>query len=162
MFLDQSRVPSLPGVQLFKQAHYSDPRGSFTVLWNSNQVDHLFRGQFRQVNSAESRRGVLRGMHRQNQSKLVYPICGQVYDVALDPETGQWFGTLLDPSTAMFIPPHYAHGYFVLSDTAIVQYTVDTPYDPSAEQVFPWNGYSIEWPLTTQPLLSTKDAGASK
>ena len=97
-------------------------------------------------------------MHRQNQTKLVMPVYGQIFDVALDPETGKWFGVFLDISNALLIPPPYAHGYLVMSDTATVQYIVDAPYNKDEEENFNWNNYKIEWPIEGLPILSEKDA----
>jgi len=86
------------------------------------------------------------------------PIYGNIFDVALNPETGEWFGIELDDMHALFIPPEYAHGYLVLSETSIVQYVVDKPYSKPDEENFNWNEYDIEWPLEGEPILSGKDA----
>lgn len=154
--------PNLPEVRAFHSQSFLDQRGQFTINWATEDLRSLFRPGFLQLNSAVSTRHVLRGMHRADQTKFVYPIVGEIFDVVLEPETGNWFGMKLGPFQCLYIPPQYAHGYLVLSDTAIVQYAVDKPYDPSKEEVFPWNGYEIEWPLSFQPLLSQKDARASK
>jgi dTDP-4-dehydrorhamnose 3,5-epimerase len=146
----------LPGLEIIKHTKYSDYRGDFCELWKT-ATDNM-RGTFRQLNAATSKRNVLRGMHRQDQTKLVMPVIGTIFDVALDPETGKWFGIQLDNSCALLIPPQYAHGYLVLSDTAIVQYIVDAPYNKSKEENFNWNKYGIEWPIKGYPILSEKDA----
>jgi dTDP-4-dehydrorhamnose 3,5-epimerase len=86
------------------------------------------------------------------------PLQGRIFDVALEPETGKWFGLELDDTIALFIPPQYAHGYLVLSETSIVQYVVDAPYNKPEEENFHWDNYNIEWPITEQPILSSKDA----
>ena len=145
----------LPGVEIIKHTRYTDHRGDFCELWKS--TDRM-RGTYRQMNMATSQFNVLRGMHRQDQTKLVMPITGRIYDVALDPESGAWCGAVLDKNTALLIPPQYAHGYIVLSDAAIVQYIVDAPYDKSLEENFKWNGYNITWPGPGTPILSDKDA----
>ena len=145
----------LPGVVIIDRKLFRDHRGYFTESYKTS-TDNM-RGMFRQLNTAQSVKNVLRGMHRQDQTKLVMPVYGTIFDVALDPETGQWFGAELDNSRAMFIPPQYAHGYLVLSDAAIVQYVVDAPYDKSLEENFKWNGYNIEWPIKDGVILSEKD-----
>ena len=145
----------LPELQIINHTKYKDSRGDFCELWKIN--NDSMRGDFRQLNIASSACDVLRGMHRQNQTKLVMPVHGQIFDVALDPETGKWFGIFLDVSNALLIPPQYAHGYLVMSDTAIVQYIVDAPYNKAEEENFNWNNYGIEWPIEGNPILSEKD-----
>jgi dTDP-4-dehydrorhamnose 3,5-epimerase len=145
----------LPGVKLINHTKHLDDRGDFCELWKSSNDE--MTGSFRQVNLVTSKHNVLRGMHRQNQSKLVMPIVGEIYDVALNPETGEWCGVYLDKNTALLIPPHYAHGYLVLSEYSIVQYVVDAPYNKSEEENFKWNNYEINWPTTNLPLMSEKD-----
>lgn len=146
----------LPGVKLILHKKYVDHRGDFCELWKT--AEDGMRGTFRQLNCATSVRGVLRGMHRQDQTKFVMPLVGKILDVVLEPETGRWFGVELDGDTAILIPPHYAHGYLVLSDTAKVQYVVDAPYNKSAEENFKWDGYGIQWPNDVEVVLSNKDA----
>ena len=97
-------------------------------------------------------------MHRQDQSKLVMPLFGEIFDVALDVESKKWFGVVLDNTTALFIPPQYAHGYLVLTETSLVQYVVDMPYNKPLEENFRWDSYSIVWPTPFVPILSDKDA----
>ena len=146
----------LPGVKVLTHLKFHDDRGSFCELWKSNDI--VMRGDYKQINIATSKKNVLRGMHRQDQSKLVMPIYGNIFDVALNPETGEWFGIELDDMHGLFIPPQYAHGYLVLSETSIVQYVVDKPYSKPDEENFNWNEYDIEWPLEGEPILSGKDA----
>ena len=146
----------LPGVKLITHQWHSDNRGSFCELSKNNSDD--MRGDFRQINLARSRYNVLRGMHRQDQTKLVMPLTGRIFDVALDPETGVWCAAILDKNTALLIPPQYAHGYLVLSDEALVQYVVDAPYNKTLEENFKWNAYGIAWPTSQAPVLSEKDA----
>lgn len=146
----------LPGLRIIKHTKHADSRGDFCELWQINE-DRM-RGTFRQVNLATSKLNVLRGMHRQNQTKLVMPIVGTIFDVALDPESGKWFGIHLDSTCALFIPPEYAHGYLVTSESSVVQYVVDAPYNKPEEENFNWNNYRIEWPIQGIPILSAKDA----
>ena len=144
----------LPGVEIITHNKHSDERGDFCELWKISK-DNM-RGSFRQINLATSKFNVLRGMHRQNQTKLVMPIVGIIYDVVLNPETDEWCGVHLDKDTALFVPPQYAHGYLVLSEFSVVQYVVDAPYNKPEEENFKWNAYGIEWPTKT-PLMSDKD-----
>ena len=142
----------LDGIQVISNHKYLDQRGYFMEMWKSN------RSEYRQLNLASSKFGVLRGLHYQNQTKFVMPVLGRIFDVVLDPETGKWFGIELDDSTALLIPPQYAHGYLVLSAQAIVQYIVDAPYDQSKEKIFRWDRYGIDWPLNITPIISQKDS----
>jgi dTDP-4-dehydrorhamnose 3,5-epimerase len=146
----------LPGLKVIQHKKYADSRGDFCELWKSTDVG--MRGDFRQINLATSCKNVLRGMHRQDQTKLVMPVYGEIFDVALNPETGEWFGIRLNSSNGLLIPPQYAHGYLVLSDTAIVQYIVDAPYNKEKEENFKWNDYGIDWPISESPILSEKDS----
>ena len=152
----------LPGLKVINHTKHKDSRGSFSELWKITDDD--MRGPvqdgwpFRQLNIATSSKNVLRGMHRQNQFKRVMPVYGKIFDVALEPVSGNWFGIELDDTCGLLIPPQYAHGYLVLSDLAIVQYVVDRPYNKAEEENFNWNKYGIEWPLEGLPLLSAKDA----
>jgi dTDP-4-dehydrorhamnose 3,5-epimerase len=145
----------LSGLRVIKHTKHSDDRGNFCELWKISQDG--MRGDFRQLNLATSKFNVLRGMHRQNQTKLVMPVAGTIFDVALNPETGEWFGIHLDVDTALLIPPEYAHGYLVTSETAVVQYIVDAPYNKLQEENFNWNMYGINWPTSIPPILSAKD-----
>lgn len=145
----------LPGVKQLTHLRHLDERGYFTTLTNTD-IDGM-RGSFRQINIAKSKYNVLRGMHRQNQTKLIMPIVGQIFDVVLNPETGDWCGFKLDSETALMIPPQYAHGYLVLSEYAVVQYVVDSRYNQLEEENFKWNGYGITWPISSNPILSEKD-----
>ena len=141
---------SLPGVEVITHTKFKDSRGDFCELWKSDS--DKMRGTFRQINLASSKYNVLRGMHRQDQSKLVMPLFGEIFDVALDVESKKWFGVVLDNTTALFIPPQYAHGYLVLTETSLVQYVVDMPYNKPLEENFRWDSYSIVWPTPFVPI----------
>lgn len=145
----------LPGVEIITHKKYYDERGNFFEVWKNN-ADGM-RGEYRQINLAISKKNVLRGMHRQNQTKLVMPLEGTIFDVILNPETKEWFGIEMDEQYAVFIPPEYAHGYLVLSETSIVQYVVDRPWCKPEEEHFRWDGYDIKWPIKGKPILSYKD-----
>lgn len=149
----------LDGVQLYSLIQYSDKRGWFSQQWTDTDLINMgFRAGFIQSNIAMSNQFVLRGMHRQDQTKLVQVISGRIFDVVLNPETGAWAGYKLVENDVLLIPSHYAHGYMVLSDTAIVQYFVDKSYQKDAEETFKWDGFGIEWPLKINPVLSDKDS----
>lgn len=145
----------LAGLQIIQHTKHKDTRGDFCELWKINEDG--MRGDFRQINLASSYKNVLRGMHRQNQTKIVMPIVGTIFDVALNPETGEWFGIHLNPNCGLLIPPEYAHGYLVTSESAIVQYIVDKPYNTLKEENFNWSAYDIDWPTKEFLLLSAKD-----
>ena len=145
----------LPGLQIIEHTKYNDSRGSFCELWKITN-DNM-RDSFRQLNIATSSKNVLRGMHRQNQFKQVMPVYGKIFDVALEPASGKWFGIELDETCALLIPPQYAHGYLVMSDVSVVEYIVDRPYNKEEEENFNWNNYGIEWPIDGLPILSAKD-----
>lgn len=146
----------LPGVIHVRTPQYLDSRGWFMELWN----ERVF-GKMVQMNVAYSVRHTLRGLHLQapHQGKLVHCLHGEIYDVALDPDSGKWCGVGLKDSapSALWIPKGYAHGYYVVSDSALVCYAVDEYRNQSTETTLPWHGYGIEWPLFGEPILSTKD-----
>lgn len=145
----------LPGLKIVIHKKFDDHRGNFYETWKTDQDG--MRGTFRQLNTATSVRGVIRGMHRQDQYKLVMPIHGVIFDVALEPESGKWFGIYLDDTCGLLIPPNYAHGYLATTEKTVVQYVVDMPYNKSLEENFKWNDYGIEWPIDIDPILSDKD-----
>ena len=147
----------LAGIKVVTNFKYLDNRGYFLEMWNSQ---FPMRGDYRQLNLASSHFGVLRGMHYQDQTKLVMPVIGRIFDVVLEPETGKWFGIELDEYKSLLIPPQYAHGYLVLSEHAVVQYIVDAPYEPNKEKSYRWDKYNIDWPTSINPTLSQKDATA--
>jgi dTDP-4-dehydrorhamnose 3,5-epimerase len=145
----------LSGVEIVNHTKFSDNRGNFCETW---KIDNdTMRGSYRQLNTATSTQFVIRGMHRQDQYKLVMPVVGKIFDVALNPETGEWCAVELDENISLLIPPQYAHGYMSLSEKTVVQYVVDKPYNKSLEENFKWDGYSIQWPTSITPLLSEKD-----
>jgi dTDP-4-dehydrorhamnose 3,5-epimerase len=151
----------LPGLEIIQHVKHKDSRGDFCEAWklgNDSMRGPTHNGwPFRQLNIATSSKNVLRGMHRQNQFKCVMPVYGKIFDVALEPESGKWFGIELDETCALLIPPQYAHGYLVMSDKTVVQYIVDRPYNKAEEENFNWNKYGIEWPIQGTPILSVKD-----
>lgn len=160
----------LPGVLVIEPKVFGDERGFFMETWNQTRyADTGLPEKFVQDNLSFSRRGVLRGLHFQNpngQGKLVYVLQGEVFDVAVDirlgsPSFGQSFAVTLsaDNKRQFYIPPGFAHGFCVTSETALFAYKCTEFYDPKAEGSILWNDPSlgIDWPVTT-PELSTKDA----
>jgi dTDP-4-dehydrorhamnose 3,5-epimerase len=159
----------LPGVLIIEPRVFGDSRGFFVETF---QVERYRAAgitlPFVQDNHSRSSRGVLRGLHAQKphaQGKLVRVASGTVFDVAvdIDPRSatfGQWVGVELSDSNArqMWIPPGYAHGFQVVSETADFEYKCTDLYHPEAEIGVLWNDpdLGIEWPVAN-PQLSPKD-----
>jgi dTDP-4-dehydrorhamnose 3,5-epimerase len=165
-------VPTaIPDVLIFEPQVFSDERGFLLVSWN-DQNFHDATGSdvtFVQDNHSRSRRGVLRGLHyqiRQPQGKLVRVVTGRVFDVAVDlrrssPTFGRWVGVELSAENhrELWVPPGFAHGFLVLSDTADFLYKTTDYYAPEHERTVAWNdpAIGIDWPVEGEPVLSTKD-----
>lgn len=163
----------LPGVLIIEPRVFVDSRGSFLESYNRQHfAEYGIPGEklrFVQDNSTRSYKGVLRGLHFQinhPQGKLFSVSHGNVFDVVADvnPDSltfGQWVGVNLSGENhhQMWVPPGYAHGFYVLSDVADVQYKCTDFYDPKDEGGLIWNDpdLGIDWP-THHPLLSDKDA----
>jgi dTDP-4-dehydrorhamnose 3,5-epimerase len=163
----------LPDVMLIEPHIFQDGRGSF---WESYQKEHFFaagiQADFVQDNHSVSSKGVLRGLHyqiRQAQGKLVRVIAGKVYDVAVDlrhssPAFGRWIGLYLsdDMKQQLWVPPGFAHGFYVMTEHAEVVYKTTDYYAPEWERTLLWNdpALGIDWPLVNGrlPVLSPKDA----
>ena len=154
---------------------FSDDRGFFLETFQADRYFHLagINLPFVQDNHSRSSRGVLRGLHFQKskpQGKLVRVVRGEVYDVALDIRKGsatfgQWEAVFLSEENKIqfWVPPGFAHGFQVLSDTADFEYKCTDVYDPSDEGTILWNDpdLNIPWPIDN-PTLSEKDAIAQK
>jgi len=167
------RETKLPGLLILEPSVYSDPRGSFFESWSERRyAEHGVPSSFVQDNISRSIRGTLRGLHMQappmEQGKLVSVLDGEVFDVAVDvrpgsPSFGQWLGETLSASNArqLYVPPGFAHGFCVLSESALFAYKCTQYYSPQAELSLRWNDpeLGIAWPLA-EPLLSAKDAAA--
>ena len=151
--------------QLFK-----DDRGFFYESYNKNNLDKVINIVFVQDNESKSNRGVIRGLHFQappfEQTKLVRCISGNILDVAVDLRTssktyGKFFSIELssENNKQLFVPKGFAHGFQVLSETAIVNYKVDNFYNPKSDSGIIWNDkdLSIDWNLDLKPILSVKD-----
>ena len=149
--------------QLFK-----DDRGFFYESYNKNNLD--INIVFVQDNESKSYKGVIRGLHFQappfEQTKLVRCVSGNILDVAVDLRTnsktyGKFFSIELssENNKQLFVPKGFAHGFQVLSETAIVNYKVDNFYNPKSDSGIIWNDkdLSIDWNLDLKPILSKKD-----
>ena len=149
--------------QLFK-----DDRGFFYESYNKNNLD--INIVFVQDNESKSYKGVIRGLHFQTppfeQTKLVRCISGNILDVAVDLRTssktyGKFFSIELssENNKQLFVPKGFAHGFQVLSETAIVNYKVDNFYNPKSDSGIIWNdkNLSIDWNPDLKPILSPKD-----
>lgn len=163
---------AIPDVVLIEPKVFGDARGFFYESFNQKAfneatgTDH----QFVQDNHSRSSRGVLRGLHYQlppnAQGKLVRVVQGAVFDVAVDirkssPTFGQWVGAELsaDNHRQLWVPPGFAHGFVVLSDTAEFLYKTTDYYAPQHERCIAWNDpqLAITWPDVGVPQLSAKD-----
>ena len=159
----------LAGLLIFEPIVFGDARGFFMELWNQRRYGEAGLGvTFVQDNISVSRRGILRGLHFQNprpQGKLVSVLQGEVFDVALDirrgsPTFGKWHATVLsgENKRQFFLPPGFAHGFLVLSETAMFHYKCTEFYSPQDELTIRWDDprIGIEWPVK-EPILSDKD-----
>ena len=160
----------LPDVVLLEPKVLGDERGYFMETYSlSRYMTQGITLPFVQDNESFSRRGILRGLHyqlKQPQGKLVRVEQGEVYDVALDirvgsPTFGQWHGVLLsgENKRQFYVPPGFAHGFCVLSETATFLYKCTDYYAPGDEYGILWNDpdLKIDWPIGQSPLLSEKD-----
>jgi dTDP-4-dehydrorhamnose 3,5-epimerase len=149
---------------------FRDDRGFFYESYNKKKLDKKIKIVFVQDNESKSIKGVIRGLHFQvppfEQTKLVSCISGNILDVAVDLRTnsktyGKFFSIELssENNKQLFIPKGFAHGFQVLSETAIVNYKVDEYYNPDSDSGIIWNDkdLSIDWNLGIKPVLSVKD-----
>jgi dTDP-4-dehydrorhamnose 3,5-epimerase len=162
----------LPGVVIIEPQVFGDARGFFMETYNSPRYDAAgLPGVFVQDNVSKSRRGVLRGLHYQlpnPQGKLLTVLQGEIFDVAVDirrgsPDFGRWVGvTLSDENRRQFyVPPGFAHGFCVTSETALVMYKCTEVYRPQNDRGVRWDDprIGIAWPLT-DATVSDKDGRA--
>ena len=144
----------IEGLYLIQPTVFGDNRGYFMETYNYNEFKELGLDMvFVQDNQSKSTKGVLRGMHYQKehtQGKLVRVISGKVYDVVVDIRKdsktyGQWYGATLsaEEKNMMYVPEGFAHGFYVLSDTAEFLYKCTDFYDPSSEAGIMWNDPTI-------------------
>jgi dTDP-4-dehydrorhamnose 3,5-epimerase len=165
---------TLPEVLLVEPQRFGDARGYFLETFRKERYQEAgIKLDFVQDNLSRSTRGILRGLHLQHpngQGKLVYVLVGEVFDVAVDvrvgsPNFGKWTGALLsaDDHRQLWIPPGFAHGFVVTSDTALFTYKCTAPYSVGDELGVIWNdpAIAIPWPVV-DPKLSGKDAALPK
>ncbi len=161
----------IPDVMLLEPDVFGDDRGFFYESFNQkifNQCTGL-NHQFVQDNHSRSSKNILRGLHyqiEQPQGKLVRVVQGEVFDVVVDIRKksvtfGQWTGEYLSAENKkmLWVPPGFAHGFVVLSDTAEFLYKTTDYYAPEHERCLIWNDpqINIKWPIDQSPVLSEKD-----
>ncbi len=165
------KIPtSLPDVFVLEPRVFGDERGFFLESYNEKVFAELgIRARFVQDNHSYSSRNVLRGLHyqiHQVQGKLVRVAQGEILDVAVDlrrssSSFGKWEAVRLsgDNKRMMWIPPGFAHGFLVISDTAHVLYKATDYYAPQFERTLAWNDpdLKINWGLEADPTVSAKD-----
>lgn len=163
----------IDGVLILEPTVFLDERGSFKETWNQRTFDAAVGKpvEFVQDNHSTSSRGVLRGLHYQlapqAQGKLVRVVRGCVFDVAVDMRRssatyGRWVAAELSEANnrLMWIPPGFAHGFLVLSDSADFLYKTTDYYAPAAERTVRWDDatLAVDWPdAGVPPRLSLKD-----
>ncbi|ECW8873503.1 dTDP-4-dehydrorhamnose 3,5-epimerase [Salmonella enterica subsp. arizonae] len=162
----------IPDVLIFEPKVFGDKRGFFMESFNQRVFDEALghKVEFVQDNHSKSSKGVLRGLHYQlppyAQGKLVRCVVGEVFDVAVDirkdSETfGKWVGVNLsaDNKKQLWIPEGFAHGFYVLSETAELLYKTTNYYNLLSDRGIIWNDRSINinWPISGDILLSEKD-----
>lgn len=161
---------ALPEVLLIEPRVFGDARGLFFESYNQKALaDTGLVADFVQDNHSRSARGVLRGLHYQiehAQGKLVRVTAGEVFDVAVDirrgsPGFGRWVGVTLsaDNRRMLWIPPGFAHGFLVTSESAEFLYKTTDYWFPEHERTLLWNdpALGVEWPLVNAPTLAAKD-----
>jgi dTDP-4-dehydrorhamnose 3,5-epimerase len=160
----------LPEVLLIEPGRFGDARGYFVETWHQERYAAAgIKLAFVQDNLSRSAHGILRGLHLQHpnaQGKLVYVLDGEVFDVAVDvrvgsPNFGKWTGAHLssEDHRQLWIPPGFAHGFCVTSETAMFAYKCTALYSMADELGVAWNdpALAIAWPVA-EPRLSAKDA----
>ena len=166
------REGRIAGLKVIEPVVHGDARGWFLESWNRPRyAAHGIDAELVQSNLSRSARGVLRGLHYQwpnPQAKLCTVLEGEVWDVAVDlrrgsPTFGQWDACVLsgDNRRQFWIPEGFAHGFVVLSESAVFSYFCSAPYDRAADAAVRWNdaAFAIDWPVP-EPSLSDKDARA--
>ena len=164
----------IPDVRLIEPRVFGDARGFFFESWNRRALAEAgIDVDFVQDNHSRSARGVLRGLHYQiehPQGKLVRVIAGEVFDVAVDlrrssPTFGRHVAVTLsaDNRRMLFIPPVFAHGFLVVSDSAEFLYKTTDFWHPEHERTLLWSdpALHIDWPLDGEPVVAAKDAAGA-
>lgn len=166
----------IPQVLVFEPTVHGDQRGFFMETFRRSDFERLgLPGEFVQDNHSKSRQGILRGLHYQvntPQGKLVRVVEGEVFDVAVDlrrssPTFGRWVGVTLSAANCrqLWVPPGFAHGFYVCGPVAQVVYKCTTYYSPADDRSLLWNDQTlaIDWPLGNgEPELSEKDRKAPR
>lgn len=166
---------AIPDVLIIEPRVFGDSRGFFFESFNQRAFNQAVGQdvQFVQDNHSRSAHGVLRGLHyqlRQPQGKLVRVVRGAVFDVAVDvrkssPTFGRWVGVMLTEGNCqqLWIPPGFAHGFVVTSESADFLYKTTDYYAPEHERCILWSDaeLAIEWPVSITPQLSAKDTAGS-
>ena len=169
------RETDLAGVLVIEPRRFGDARGYFAEIYHADRYREAgVDAAFVQDNLSRSTRGTLRGLHAQApphaQAKLVQVLDGEVYDVAVDlrrdsPTFGQWHGEHLSAETGrqMYVPTGFAHGFCVVSASALFAYKCSDVYAPDTEIAVAWDDpdIGVAWPVAT-PLLSDKDRAAPR
>lgn len=165
----------LPGVIRVVPTIHRDARGYFLEEWRANYLSAAgIEANFVQQNFSRSSRGTLRGLHyqiEQAQGRLVRVVRGAVFDVAVDlrrssPNFGRWTGEILSDENRhqLWVPPGFAHGFYVISDEADFQYNCTATYAAEHDRSIRWNDseIGIEWPIEDGqiPRISDKDTSA--
>ena len=167
---------AIPDVLIIEPKVFGDARGFFYESFNQKAFNEATDTdyQFVQDNHSRSAKGVLRGLHyqiQQPQGKLVRVVRGAVFDVAVDirktsPMFGSWVSVELseDNNRQLWLPPGFAHGFLVLSDSAEFLYKTTDYHAPEYERCITWNdpAIGIDWPIGQQPILSAKDQAGSR
>lgn len=162
---------AIPGLLILEPKVFGDSRGFFLESFNAKAFQETtgLDVNFVQDNHSRSGKGVLRGLHyqiEQAQGKLVRVVRGSVFDVAVDlrkasPTFGKWVGVELseENSRQLWIPPGFAHGFLVTSESADFLYKTTDYYAPQFERSLAWNDptVGVVWPLSGEPQLSAKD-----
>lgn len=167
----QVQTTRIPDVLIFEPKVFGDDRGFFYESFNERRFTELagIETSFVQDNHSKSARNVLRGLHyqiQQPQGKLVRVVAGEVFDVAVDIRKssatfGQWVGVILSAENKrqLWVPPGFAHGFVVTSESAEFLYKTTDYWAPEHERSILWNdpAIGIEWPMREAPMLSGKD-----
>jgi dTDP-4-dehydrorhamnose 3,5-epimerase len=171
------RRAKISDLLLLEPTIHRDARGFFLESWRQDRLTEIgLPAHFVQDNHSHSVKGTLRGLHyqiEQPQGKLVRVVAGEVFDVAVDlrrssPTFGQWDSAVLTARNQwqFWVPPGFAHGFYVLSETADLLYKCTEYYMPGGDRAIKWDDpdLGIDWPLARgyPPILSSKDAGAPR
>ena len=172
----QVTATALPEVKIIEPKVFGDARGYFYESFNGREFSEQVETgvEFVQDNHSRSARGVLRGLHYQiehAQGKLVRVVEGEVFDVAVDirkssSNFGKWVGVNLSEENhrQLWVPPGFAHGFVVLSESAQFLYKTTDYWYQAHERSIVWNDpeIGIDWPIDFEPLLAAKDAAGKQ